>query len=252
MRTVIAALDASAAARPVLEAARRVADLTGSAVEAVHVAPTANDTVALLTAQFGIPLNLVPGPVEDALLERIHADDVVAAVIGARRASAGRQPAGHTAIALIERARRPVVVVPPDLLCPQPRSWRRLLVPLEGTSSSTRPVLDALHAVVTAPVETIVLHVFTPATTPPMLDRPTRDLALWAAEFGARHGPPGALIEYRSGAVADQVACACDAEHADLVVLSWSQAMTPGHAEVVREVLARSMIPVLLLPVATP
>jgi nucleotide-binding universal stress UspA family protein len=250
MRTVVAALDASAAARPVLEAACRTAGLTGSTVEAVHVG-RATSTVTLLAARYEVPLHLLAGPVEDALLARIHADDVVTAVIGARRSSSSdRHPAGHTALEVLERSRRPVVVVPPDLPCPQPRPWHRLLLPLEGDNRSSQPVLDALRGLVTAEVEPVVLHVFTNATAPPMLDRPSRDLALWAAEFGARYGPPGASVECRSGAVADQVARGCDAEHADLVVLSWSQAMTPGHAAVVREVLTRAAIPVLLLPVA--
>jgi hypothetical protein len=37
---------------------------------------------------------------------------------------------------------------------------------------------------------------------------------------------------------------------ADLVVLSWSQDASVGHAKVVRDVLTASTIPVLLLPVA--
>jgi nucleotide-binding universal stress UspA family protein len=250
MSTVVAALDASAAARPVLESAVRMAELAGATVEAVHVGSTSEGLIAQLARQFDLPLRLLAGPVEAALLERINADDVVAAVLGARGATGGRQPAGHTASELMQRARCPVLVVPPDLACPQRSRWRRLLLPLEGHAESSRAAADALNDVITGEVETIVLHVFTPATAPPMLDRPSRDLALWADEFLARHGPPDARIECRSGSVADQVARECDAEHADLVALSWTQDMSAGHAAVIRDVLSRSTIPVLLLPTA--
>lgn len=249
MSTVVAALDTSAAARPVVESALRMAELTGATVEAVHVGSTTDGLVAELAHQFDLPLRLLAGPVEAALLERINADDVVVAVVGARGATGGRQPAGHTASELMQRARCPVLVVPPGLACPQPSRWRRLLLPLEGSAQSSQAAAEALDAVITAEVDTIVLHVFTPTTAPPMLDRPSRDLELWAGEFLARHGPPAARIECRSGSAADQVARACVAEHADLAVLSWSQNMSAGHAAIIRDVLNRATIPVLLLPV---
>jgi nucleotide-binding universal stress UspA family protein len=250
MSTVVAALDASAAARPVLESALRMAELTGADVEAVHVGSTTDGLVAELARRFDLPLRLLAGPVEAALLQRLNAPDVVVAVIGARGATGGRQPAGHAATELMQRARCPVLVVPPDLACPQPSRWRRLLMPLEGTAESSQAAAEALDALITGEIETIVLHVFTPATAPPMLDRPSRDLELWADEFLARHGPPTARIECRTGSAADQIARVCDAEHADLVALSWSQNMSPGHAAVIRDVLGRSTIPVLLLPTA--
>jgi hypothetical protein len=98
-------------------------------------------------------------------------------------------------------------------------------------------------------LEMIVLHVFTPETTPRVLDRPVRDLQLWGDEFCARYGPTGARVECRFGAVGEQVARVAADEAVDMVALSWSQDMSPGHAEVVRDVLARSTVPVLLIPV---
>jgi hypothetical protein len=38
-------------------------------------------------------------------------------------------------------------------------------------------------------------------------------------------------------------------EAVDMVALSWSQDASPGHAEVVREVVSRSAVPVMLVPV---
>ena len=248
MSVVVAALDASAAARPVVESALRIAELTGATVEAVHVGSATDGLVAHVARQFDVPLRLLSGPVEDALLRRINADDVGIAVIGARRESGARQPAGHTASHLIERARCPVLVVPPDLKCPQPARWQRLLMPLEGSAESSQAAASALGAVMARTIDIVVLHVFMPSTAPPMLDRPSRDLELWADEFLARHGPADARIECRTGSIADQIARACEENHADLVALSWSQDMSAGHAAVIRDVLGRSTIPVLLLP----
>jgi hypothetical protein len=51
------------------------------------------------------------------------------------------------------------------------------------------------------------------------------------------------------GEVGDEVARVAAHESVDLVVLSWSQNASAGRARVVRDVLSRSVIPVLLLPV---
>jgi hypothetical protein len=53
----------------------------------------------------------------------------------------------------------------------------------------------------------------------------------------------------RLGVLADDiVAVACETTP-DLIVLAWSQDLTPGHARVISESLAHSDIPVLLPPV---
>ena len=48
---------------------------------------------------------------------------------------------------------------------------RRLLLPLEGTEMSSQPVLERLLPLLVADIELVVLHVFTDATLPVMLDR---------------------------------------------------------------------------------
>jgi F420-dependent methylenetetrahydromethanopterin dehydrogenase len=96
----------------------------------------------------------------------------------------------------------------------------------------------------------VVLHVLTADTVPRVLDHPARDEELMGAEFLARNCPVAAGIEVRVGPVASCVLDMCHESDADLVVLSWSQDSSPGHAAVVKEVLERSRAPVLLLPVA--
>ncbi len=247
-RTVLACVDPGAAARAVVETARGIGSLMGADVEAVHVGRRPNETLRTLAARYDVPLRLLPPPTEAALLGAVAAPGVVAAVVGARATPGGRRPTGHTALAVIRQTSKPTVVVPPDAVGAAPRPLRRLLVPLEGSEESSRPVVDRLCPLIVTKVELVVLHVFTPDTAPRVLDRPRRDLQLLGDEFLARHCPYATRIEWRTGLVGARVTEAFD-DDADLVVLSWSQDDSVGHAEVVRDVLAASTIPVLLLPV---
>jgi hypothetical protein len=250
MTIVLAALDASLAARAVLETARGIAELMGGAVEAVHVGRHPAETLTTLAAHHDVPLRLLPPPTETSLLGAVAAPDVVAAVVGARATPGGRRPTGHTALAVLQRTHKATVVVPPDAVGVAPRPFRRLLLPLEGSEESSRPVVDGLCPLIVTDVELVVLHVFTPETAPAFLNHPARDLELLGDEFLARHCPRGARIEWATGPVSERVAEAYRHNDADLVVLSWSQDASVGHAKVVRDVLTASTIPVLLLPVA--
>lgn len=249
MSTIVAALDASAAARPVLEAARRLAELTGATVEAVHVRDRSTDTPPTFAERAGVPILLLDPPVEPALLDALAAPGVVACVLGARGTPGGRRPVGHTALHVLEHADKPIMVVPPEVVSPNP--FRRLLLPLEGTAESSRPVLDVLCPLLVHDVELIVLHAFTEDTLPRFLDRPGRDLQMLGAEFLARYCPDAGRIVLHTGPAGPRVAEVSDDQHVDLVVLSWAQDASGGRAAVVRDVLARSTTPVLLLPVGT-
>lgn len=251
MSTVLAALDSSAAARPVLAVALALGEMTGATVEAVHVAADGAETPAWLAAHSDVPLRVLHGPVDRTLLSAIDDDAVIAAVFGARGTLGGRRPAGHTAMRLLERATKPIVVVPPDAQATAPLPYRQLLVPLEGAAESSRPVIEELLPLIARPgVELVVLHVFTSATVPRALDRPARDLSMWGDEFIARYCPVASRIELRTGPIGARVAEASIDEGVDLVVLSWSRDITPGHAAVIRDVLSASTVPVLLLPVS--
>ena len=252
MRTVLAALDAGPAARPVLETALGLGELTDSDVEAVHVQDGPTEIPAWLASQSGVSLRILRGPVTTVLLDAVAGPGVVAAVFGARATPGGRRPVGRTALHVLERANKPIVVVPPEAVGVSPRPFRRLLVPLEGSEQSSRPVADSLSPLIAREIERVVLHVFTTATVPRTLDRPRRDLSLWGDEFLARFCPEAVRIELRTGPIGSRVAEVCAEAHADLVVLSWSQDSSSGRAAVIRDVLGRATIPVLLLPIGVP
>jgi nucleotide-binding universal stress UspA family protein len=250
MSIVLAAVDATPAAKAVLDTAIQIGRLTGTDVEALNVRERpfeSIETLKSLAARVKVPFRVLEGSVKPVLLEALGASDVNVAVVGARATSGGRRPVGRTAAHIIEHLDKPVVLVPPEVEAPI--SIRRILVPLEGAETSSRSVREQLRPFLVAEAELIVLHVFTEATLPTMLDRPFRDLEILGKEFLIRHHPHASHIELRLGPVAERVA-EVSAEHgADLIVLSWSQDATPGRAMVIREVLGASTLPVMLLPV---
>jgi nucleotide-binding universal stress UspA family protein len=249
MRTVLAALDTTPAARPVLETALGLAELTGANVEAIHIRDGPVDTPEWLAARGAVPLHVLEGPVQVGLLAAIADPAAILAVFGARATPGGRRPVGRTALRILEQTSKPIVVVPPEAVGVSPRPFRRLHIPLEGSEHSSRSVAQSLYPLIVNDIEVVVLHVFTKDTVPRALDRPERDLSLWGDEFLARFCPEATHIELRAGSVGDRVTEVCADQDIDLVVLSWSQDSSPGHARVIREVLGHSNIPILLLPV---
>jgi nucleotide-binding universal stress UspA family protein len=248
MTMVLAALDNSAVAPAVMETALRIGELCASDVEAVHVVDGPDDAARSLAESERVPLRLLEGSAGPALLDALCAPNVVAVVIGARTELGGRRPVGRIARQILEQTTKPVVVVPPE--SPTPPRLRRLLLPLEGTDEFDGAVPGSLWQLLVADVELVVLHVFTEDSLPRMLDRPARDLELLGKEFLARHFPHTDIVELRPGPVALRVAEVSEEQAVDLVVLSWSQDTSTGHAVVLQEVLGASRIPLLLLPVA--
>ena len=170
-RTVLACVDPGAAARAVVETARGIGSLMGADVEAVHVGRHASETLQTLAARHDVPLRLLPPPTEAALLGAVAAPGVVAAVVGARDARRappdrthrpGRDPTDQQTDGRGSTRRRRWA----------PRPFRRLLVPLEGSEESSRPVVDHLCPLIVGEVELVVLHVFTPDTVPRVLTGP--------------------------------------------------------------------------------
>ena len=255
MSFVLAALDNSASARAVLDAALRIGRLTGTPVRAVYVRTDPLepfDAVESTATRAQVPLRVVEGPLEPTLIAALGDPEVIVAAIGAWSGAARTEPypTGHTARALLEHADKPVVVVPPAT--GSPGAIRRILLPLEGTEGSSRPVLERLLPLLADQVELVVLHVFTDATVPVMLDRPEYDIDILGREFLSRHFPDANRVELRTGSVVEQVAAVSADQRMDLIVLSWSQSPSPERASVVRGVLSGSALPVLLLPLASP
>jgi nucleotide-binding universal stress UspA family protein len=250
MSPVLAALDNSVAAGPVLAAAQAYARLLGASVEAVHVRTDGERTARLAAEAAGVALTELDGDPVKQLVRAGSKEDVVCIVLGARATPGGARPAGATALAVAAELPKPVLLVPPD--APRPGRLDRVLVPLEGTVSSSLAPRAVIELAAREHVDLVVLHVLDEASIPAFTDQPQHETQAWAREFLARYCPWGAetiSFESRVGRPDELIARAAGTTGADLVALGWSQELAAGRAPVVRAVLERARVPLLLVPV---
>jgi nucleotide-binding universal stress UspA family protein len=246
---LIAAIDNTSAARPVLATAAVLARFLRAEVEAVHVRANGNSTAAAAAASAAVPLRTLEPPVTESLARVARQSDVRAVVFGTRSSPTGPRPAGQVALALIGTLRKPAVVVPPQ--APLADSLERILVPLDATKETAAALRETIELAGDAEVEIVVLHVLQGASLPLFSDQPQHEPEAWRDEFLARYGHRSERmrLETRVGVPAELVHTIATETGADLIALAWSQDMTAGRAAVVRAVLERSEVPVLLLPV---
>jgi nucleotide-binding universal stress UspA family protein len=251
MTKVLAAIDNTSAARPVLAAATAFADLLDADVEAIHAKEDGGRTARAAAEAAGVPLRMSGAHVVPMLLEEGGAAEVAALVLGARAIPAGPRPAGHVALRLAVSLPKPLVVVPPDATVPS--AFDRILVPLNGERTTTAALAKLLTLARDRELEVVVLHVHELDSLPLFTDQPHHELTSWAREFLRRHcpHPDQVRLDVRIGFPGEHVIRVATQIDADLIVLGWAQELAEGHAAVVREALGRSCVPVLLVPVAT-
>jgi nucleotide-binding universal stress UspA family protein len=245
---VLAALEADACAQPILRTAIALADLFDAPAVALHVRENGDGRPDALAAAAGIELRETAGDAIEQIVTAGHDPDVAALVLGARGMHGGPQPAGHTALDVITRLVKPVAVVPPQA---RAQHIARVLVPLEGTAESSLALEETVALAHRHELEILVLHVHSPTTVPAFSDHEPHAALAWEQEFLARYiATPHDRISLRRqlGVPADDVAEVAHETAADLIVLAWSQHLGPGRARVVSETLARSEVPVLLIP----
>ena len=249
MSKVLAAIDNSAAARPVLSTAVAVAELLGADVEAVHAREDGYRTARAAAEAAGVSLRETRTRGVPGIVEAAEDADVAQVVLGARASHAGRRPAGHVALELARSVRKPLVVVPPEV--PVPVALRRILVPLDGTSATADALAATVRLACRSKLAVIALHVLEYSTLPLFSDQTQHEFDAWEQEFLRRHCPNPELValETRVGVPGEHVLRVARDAGADMVALGWSQKLEGGHAAVVREVLAASPMPVLLVPV---
>jgi nucleotide-binding universal stress UspA family protein len=250
VRKLIAALDNSLATGAVLASAGSLARLFGARLEAVHVGDDRDGIAANAAASAGIELRLLSGPTVPTLVEAASDEDVVALVVGTRRLPLGERPVGATALELITSILKPVMVVPPDSV--RAGALARVLVPLEGTASTSLAPKALIELAQEANVEIVVVHVHEAATLPAFTDQPQHQVRAWSEEFVARYCPWGVgkvRVALRVGRREEEILAVANETECDLIALGWAQELAAGRAPVVREVLERGRIPVLLVPV---
>jgi len=247
MKTVIAAIDNSAAARPVLTMAQAVALALDGAVDVVHVAEDDHETADASAQAAGATLRILSGDPAEQLALVIAEQNVVGLVLGARAATGRPRPAGHLALTLAGRTDKPVVVVPPD--AHPPTHLHKVLVAMEGTPGKARALQRTIELSMSAGLEIVAIHV--DEEIPSFTDQVQHETETYAQEFFARHllGAPQAHLELRIGVPAIEVLAAIESLHAELVAVGWPHTTDPSRGTVAREILDRSPIPVLLVAV---
>ena len=253
MKKVIAALDNSLAGKSLLAAARTFATLLDAEVEAVHVQTDGERTARNTAEAAGIRLHTTTGPVVERLVEAGVAGDVIALAIGARGTPSGRRTLGGTASAVASVLPKPVMIVPPD--ADPPATFRRVLVPVEGLISSSLAPRWFFEPARKVGMDVVALHIHDEESIPAFTDQPQHEHSAWAVEFVRRYCPWGietVRLETRVGRIGELIPLVAAENSCDLIALGWSQELSSVRAPVVHETLARSHLPVLLVPVQVP
>ncbi len=250
MSRVIVALDNSPAAQPVLATALALGQLFEAEVEPLHVREDGATIARGVAESAGLELIEEAGPVPDRLSKACSAGDVALVVLGARATPGGARPAGRIALAVASLLAEPVVLVPPDTR--HPGRLRKVLVPLEGTISTSLAPRRLIELASRADIEVVVLHVLDEASLPAFTDQPQHEADTWAREFLARYCPAGfekVRLETHVGRREEIIPRVAEEADVDLVALGWAQELAPGRGQVVKAVLERARVPVMLVPV---
>ena len=249
-KTILACIDNSAAAGPVLDAARAIAPVFGAVVEAVHVAEDGKSTAGGMASLRDLSLHTLHGDVVRQLVSRAREEDVVAVAMGARGRPTGPRPAGHITQQLANQIDAPVLVVPPESTIAG--DIHRALIAMKGTRANARMLTRAVELATAAEVDLIIIHVDDEGSIPSFSDQVQHETDAYAQEFLARFvpGAPAARLELRIGDPAEEILHALESIHPDVIVVGRRRDPDPGHGEVVREMLERSHLPVLLVATA--
>ena len=247
IRKVLAAIDASAADRSVLRTAKLVASLMDANVEAVHVREDDTEGARAAADAASVPYRQLDGPVVKTLIEEAEAAGVVSLVVGSRGRPTGPRPVGSTAIEIITSVGKPVGVVPPESVVGP--SAASVFVPLDGTMRTASALRRLVGDACARGLEVVVAHVYDETTMPVFVDHPQYEAQEWLDEFLARYCPSQlARGHLRVGLPGPEIVSLVEANRPDIVFLGWAQDLSTGRAAVVREILARSHVPCLLVP----
>jgi nucleotide-binding universal stress UspA family protein len=247
-RTVLAAIDTHPIAAAILRVASALGEALDAPVRALHVESVGVSTVRATADRAGVELRVTSGTPVEALSRALQDADVALAVLGCRDQPAGPQPAGHVALAVIEEAAKPIVVVPPGSRPGVTGRIAKVLLPLDGSLESTAAVEPTVAVLAGSGLQVTVMHVFDPEHVPAFVDQPHHALQAWGHEFLARHANTDLDLVLRSGPPGTRVLALADDEEMDLIVLGWSQNLSPGRARMIRQLLCESHVPLLLVP----
>jgi nucleotide-binding universal stress UspA family protein len=249
MKTVLAGVDNSAAARRVIEAAAALAPLLDATLEAVHIVENHDGSAAEIARAFDVPLHTFRGDPVRSLTELCRRDDVVAVVVGARGRPNSVHPIGHVVLALANALEVPILVVPPEARAPI--RVEDVLIAMKGTAASSWNLRRVITMADAARIHLVVLHVDDEESVPSFSDQVQYETEAFTREFLARNlpGAPDTRLELRIGVPAEEIVRLCESSHPDVVAIGWPTSHDPQRGHTARAVLERSRVPVLLVAV---
>jgi nucleotide-binding universal stress UspA family protein len=262
--TLLVAVAEASADREVARAARALAAAARWEVRGVHVREPGVAEPASADLE-GLEVTAVDGDPVAALAALVGGTAVDAVAFGLS-CSCGPGPAasglGHVAEALLNNQVAPVLLVRPGMR--EVTGLRRLIVPLEGSPSSSAAMRVADEAFCARGREIVMLHVVTsdtPAETgslpaPRIMDQEHYEWSAWQDEFTMRFSqcPAGGRhrVAVRVGDPAELIADEAGKGEAELIVLSWNGSFESGHGAVIKELLVTAPCPLLLVPSSLP
>jgi nucleotide-binding universal stress UspA family protein len=249
MSRILAAIDNSAAARPVVSMATALGEILNASVEALHVSDEKGQTACATAESGGVEYRTLLGDPFTRIVQRAAENDVVAVVVGARRRLKARR-LGHLARQIADAVEKPVLVVPPEAQATG--RLRRVVIAMEGTPAKAPNLRVAFDLATGADLEFVVVHVDDEDSIPSFSDQVAHETEAYANEFLARylHGAPTARLELRVGVPADEIIDLTDSLAADLLAVGWPRLAGADRGATAREILDRSHVPVLLVALA--
>lgn len=168
---------------------------------------------------------------------------------------------GRTAMKVLHDAQCPVVLVPPERGTP-PWHLHHVLVPHDGTPSTSAALQPAAELAERGRAELLVVHVtdvrVAPAepgslTTPRYVDQPQHEWPAWTSEFLNRLAcicPLGHLhvrIVLAHGDTAAEILRLCKRQSTDLIVLAWRGIWEAPRAATMKDILREAHCPIMVV-----
>jgi nucleotide-binding universal stress UspA family protein len=269
-RTLIVPLDGSAHALVALPIAKRLAELDGALIHLLHVsqelAPPADVLASIGLSGIelrGSVLDTRAGdPASGIIQQAIELGSELIVMCTHTAVAAGDTPLGRTALAVVKGAPCPLVLVRPERGV-VPWTLHRILLPHDGTPTTSAAIGLAAELARHADAELAVLHVAGPArgapsergslAVPRYLDQPQHEWPAWIGEFVERLGSvvPLESLKVRMclahGEPGSEVLRSATEQVSDLIVLAWHSVWEGAHAATVKTVLHDAPCPVMII-----
>lgn len=268
--TLVVPLDGTERALVALPIAKQLAELTGATIHLVHVAHELTPPADVL-AGIGLSGIELRGSVLDTqagdppsgiLREASQLGSALIVMCTHTALAAGEKTLGRTALAVLKGATCPLVLVRPERGM-HPWAVRRILLPHDGTPTTSAAIGPAALLARQAGAELAVLHVAGAGSRAPIergslavpryVDQPQHEWPAWIGEFVERLGSvaPIEALKVRMclsyGAPGDEVLRSAREQASDLVVLAWRGGWEGEHAATVKAVLQRAGCPIMIV-----